>query len=194
MKNISKNWRLMTNGPGMRNVSRASPQTKPQVAKVFWFFFSKKNALACLPVALLLMGAATSHDATVALTTQPGSALETIATTLSADDLKQSRASGDTPVMLVGSAHLSTTRGTQAALFVQVQSASFCGSAGCSTSAYLKKGSAWQKILDSISGPIKVSRQTHGGMHDLLVHGHDRFVWNGTAYADTLPVPKMSVK
>ena len=154
----------------------------------------KSPLLRYLPMTLLLAAAAPSHDATVALTTQPGSALETIATTLSADDLKQSRASGDTPVLLVGSAHLSTSRGMQAALFVQVQSASFCGSAGCSTTAYLKKGGSWQKILDSISGPIKVSPKTHGGMHDLLVHTHDRFVWNGSAYADTLPVPKVVIK
>ena len=130
----------------------------------------------------------------MALTTQPGSALETIATTLSADDLKQARASGDTPVLLVGSARLSTNRAMQAALFVQVQSASFCGSAGCSTSAYLKKGGTWTKILDSISGPIKLSPLVHGGMHDLLVHAHDRFIWTGTAYADTLPVPNVTLK
>ena len=154
----------------------------------------KYKRIGCLSLAILLAAAASSHDATVTLTTQPGSALEATATELSAADLKQSRASGDTPVLLVGSARLSTTRGTPAALFVQVQSASFCGSAGCSTSAYLKKGSAWKKVLDSISGPIKVSRQSHAGMHDLLVHGHDRFVWNGTSYADTLPVPKVSVK
>jgi hypothetical protein len=137
----------------------------------------------------VLLGAAAPHDATVVLTTQPGSRLETIATELSASDLKQSRASGDAPVLLVGSAKLSTSRAMPAALFVQVQSAAFCGSAGCSTSAYLKKGDGWRKILDSISGPIKVSARVHGGMHDLLVHAHDRFVWNGTSYVDTLPVP-----
>jgi hypothetical protein len=31
-------------------------------------------------------------------------------------------------------------------------------------------------------------------MHDLLVHGHDRWIWNGTAYADTLPVPDVKLK
>jgi hypothetical protein len=139
----------------------------------------------------LLLGAAAPRDATVVLTTQPGSALETIATDLSADDLKQSRASGDTPVLLVGSAKLATNHATPAALFVQVQSAAFCGSAGCSTSVYLKKGSGWTKVLDSISGPIKVSVHAHGGMHDLMVHAHDRFVWNGSSYVDTLPVPKV---
>ncbi len=122
--------------------------------------------------------------ATVALTTQPGSALETTATRLVASDLKQSRSAGDPPVMLVGSANLSVKPGP-AALFVQVQSADFCGSAGCSTSAYVQNGGdaksgGWTKVLDSISGPIKVSRRSHHGMYDLLVHGTDRWIWNGT--------------
>jgi hypothetical protein len=141
----------------------------------------------------LFLAAAAPRDRTVVLTTQPGSELETIATQLSADDLKQSRAAGDTPVLLVGSARLATARGAQDALFVQVQSAAFCGSAGCSTSVYLKRGGEWNKVLDSISGPIKVSVRVHGGMHDLLVHAHDRFIWNGSAYADTLPVPKVNL-
>ena len=131
-------------------------------------------------------------DATVALTTQPGSALETTATQLVASDLKQSRSAGDPPVMLVGSARLSV-KPAPAALFVQVQSADFCGSAGCSTSAYVRHGEGWTKVLDSISGPIKVSHRSHHGMYDLLVHGKDRWVWTGTAYADTLPVPAVDL-
>ena len=135
---------------------------------------------------------AASTDATVALTTQPGSELETTATRLVSADLKQSRSAGDPPVMLVGSARLSV-KPAPAALFVQVQSADFCGSAGCSTSAYLKNGDDWTKVLDSISGPIKVSRRSHHGMYDLLVHGKDRWVWNGTAYTDTLPSPDVDL-
>ena len=147
----------------------------------------------------LLLAAAAPHtaapgDATVALTTQPGSALETTAMQLVSADLKQARGQGDQPVMLVGSAHLSTSAATPAALFVQVQSASFCGSAGCSTSVYVKHGAGWTKVMDSISGPIKVSRRNHHGMRDLLVHGHDRWTWNGTAYADTLPTPDVDLR
>ncbi len=145
----------------------------------------KRAPAAALP-------AESSTDATVALTTQPGSELETTATRLVAGDLRQSRSAGDPPVMLVGSARLSVKAGP-AALFVQVQSADFCGSAGCSTSAYLKNGADWTKVLDSISGPIKVSRRSHQGMYDLLVHGRDRWVWNGTAYADTLPDPAVDL-
>ncbi len=147
-------------------------------------------------LALLLgfpfLAAASSHHApagaAVTLTAQPGSALEQTATELVAADLAQARKAGDTPLMLVGSARLSTEPG-RAALFVQVQSASFCGSAGCSTSVYLGHHGHWTKVLDSISGPIKVSPRTHQGMHDLLVHGTDRFVWDGQMYRDTLPAP-----
>ncbi len=148
------------------------------------------------PAILLLLSlaaAAPSTDQTIALTTQPGSALETTAKQLVAGDLTQSRSTGDPPVMLVGSAHLST-HGGPAALFVQVQSASFCGSAGCSTSVYVKRGASWKKVMDSISGPIKLSRSSHRGMHDLLVHGHDRWVWNGSVYADTLPTPDIDLR
>jgi hypothetical protein len=147
-----------------------------------------------LAAALVILGAASPNDAAVTLTTQPGSALEATATKLVQGDLKQSSSEGDPPVMLVGSARLSTRAAVPAALFVQVQSASFCGSAGCSTSVYLKRGGGWKKVLDSISGPIKVSRVSHGGMHDLLVHGKDRWVWTGGVYADTLPTPDVDLK
>ena len=148
----------------------------------------------CLLGIVGVLCAASPYDAPVTLTTQPGSALEATALQLTAGDLKQSKSEGDPPVMLVGSAYLSIHRAVPAALFVQVQSASFCGSAGCSTSIYLKRGADWQKVMDSISGPIKVSRRVHGGMHDLLVHGKDRWVWTGTAYADTLPTPNVDLK
>ena len=142
----------------------------------------------------LLLAAAAPNDTTVALTTQPGSALETTAMRLVLADLKQSRSEGDPPVLLVGSARLSTNARAPAALFVQVQSASFCGSAGCSTSVYVKHGDGWPKVMDSISGPIKLSRRSHHGMHDLLVHGRDRWVWSGTTYADTLPTPDVDLR
>jgi hypothetical protein len=165
--------------------ARVATGADRRMQKFFASFFQKRS-----PFLFLLLCAAAPTDATVTLTTQPGSALETIATQLSADDLKQSRASGDSPVLLVGSARLAVDKSGPAALFVQVQSAAFCGSAGCSTSVYIKHGGTWTKILDSISGPIKVSPRIHGGMHDLLIHSHDRFVWNGSTYADTLPVPQ----
>jgi hypothetical protein len=158
-------------------------------------FFGKREARNLVLLALLVCGAAQAGEAgaTVALTTQPGSTLETTAKELVSADLKQAAGSGDTPVLLVGSARLSAHGGAPA-LFVQVQSASFCGSAGCSTSVYLKRGAGWKKVMDSISGPIKVSGRSHHGMHDLMLHAGDRWVWNGSAYIDTLPTPAIDLR
>jgi hypothetical protein len=170
--------------------------------KVFWFFFLKKNrssffekkeAKKLLLLFALASGMAVSPEgALVTLTTQPGSALEATAKKLVGGDLRQSSREGAPPVLLVGSAALSTHKAPQA-LFVQVQSASFCGSAGCSSSVYVKQRHGWRKVMDSISGPIRVSPRSHHGMHDLLVHGGDRWVWTGTAYADTLPTPAVDL-
>jgi hypothetical protein len=132
----------------------------------------------------------------VTLTTQPGSRLEHDAATLMAEDLAAAKAAHEQPVMLVGSARLGG-RSAPAALFVQVQSATLCGSAGCSTSVFVRgAGSAhgWKRVLDSVSGPIKVAAGMHHGMHDLLVHGTDRWIWSGSAYADTLPAPGVNLK
>ncbi len=129
----------------------------------------------------------------VALTTQPGSTLERDASRLMAEDINSARQAKEEPVMLVGSAHLAVGGGP-AALFVQVQSASLCGSAGCSTSVFVKHGHGWKRVLDSVSGPIKEAPGTHHGMHDLLVHGTDRWVWNGDVYTDTLPAPGINLK
>jgi hypothetical protein len=151
------------------------PDTKKE-----WSFLKKRTKKLLLPGLLTLICAAPELGV-VTLTTQPGSAL------------KQSRSDGDPPLMLVGSARLETSPGP-AALFVQVQSASFCGSAGCSTSIYLKRGKTWKKVMDSISGPISVAATTHHGMHDLMLHGGDRWVWTGSTYADTLPTPNIDLR
>ena len=123
---------------------------------------------------------------TVILTQQPGTALDQAARQLNAEDLAGAARRHEQPVVLIGSAPLSGRHG-EAALFVQVQSASLCGSAGCSTSVYLKRGPDWDKVLDSVSGPIKVLATIHGGMHDLVVGDKDRWVWAGDGYRDTLP-------
>jgi hypothetical protein len=163
------------------------PDTKKE-----WSFLKKRTKKLLLPGLLTLICAAPELGV-VTLTTQPGSALEATAKKLVASDLKQSRSDGDPPLMLVGSARLATSPGP-AALFVQVQSASFCGSAGCSTSIYLKRGKTWKKVMDSISGPISVAATTHHGMHDLMLHGGDRWVWTGSTYADTLPTPNIDLR
>ncbi|GBQ30408.1 hypothetical protein ACLRDC_06750 [Gluconacetobacter sacchari] len=123
----------------------------------------------------------------VTLAQQPGGALDQAARALNAHDLAAAARRGDTPVVLVGSAPLSAHAG-DTALFVQLQSADLCGSAGCATSVYLRRDRRdWVKVLDSISGPIALSRHSHGGMRDLIVDRTDRWVWNGTTYRDTMP-------
>lgn len=123
----------------------------------------------------------------VILAQQPGGALDQAARALNEADLAAAMRKGDTPVVLVGSAPLSTHAG-DTALFVQLQSANLCGSAGCATSVYLRRDRHdWVKVLDSVSGPIALSHRSHGGMRDLIVDSTDRWVWNGTTYRDTMP-------
>ncbi len=122
----------------------------------------------------------------VILTQQPGTALDAAARQLNAEDIAGAEKRRETPIVLIGSAPLSTDHG-DTALFVQTQSASLCGSAGCSTSVYLRHDGRWIKVLDSVSGPIKVLATSSGGMHDLVVGDKDRWTWSGSAYHDTLP-------
>ncbi len=148
--------------------------------------------LASLPAAATEARHRHHHPASVAaarpviLTQQPGTTLDTAARELNAEDIAGARKRGETPIVLIGSAPLSTDHG-DTALFVQTQSASLCGSAGCSTSVYLRHDGHWIKVLDSVSGPIKVLATSSGGMHDLVVGDKDRWTWFGQAYHDTLP-------
>ena len=127
----------------------------------------------------------------VVLQSAPGTALDAAARTLAAHDIADSTAHGQQALVLIGSAPLSTRRSVPAALFVQLQSAPLCGSAGCATSVYLDRHGDWRKVLDSVSGPITVLRTEHGHMHDLLVGKNDRWVWSGRAYRDTLVAPAL---
>ncbi|MFT9458904.1 MAG: hypothetical protein ABF611_05020 [Acetobacter orientalis] len=121
----------------------------------------------------------------VIMTNQPGSALEAEARTLNSDDMAAAARHHETPLLLIGSAPLSDG-GKNIALFVQVQAASLCGSAGCSTDVYLKDGKGWTKILDAVSGPISLLPTKHEGLRDILVDTSDRWVWKNGAYQDTL--------
>lgn len=121
----------------------------------------------------------------VIMTHQPGSALEAEARKLNSDDMAAAARHHENPLLLIGSAPLSEG-GKNMALFVQVQSASLCGSAGCSTDVYLKDGNGWAKILDAVSGPISLLPTQHGGLRDILVDTSDKWVWKNGAYQDTL--------
>jgi hypothetical protein len=124
----------------------------------------------------------------VVLTAQPGTSLDADARRAVAQDLAAASRAGDRPLLLVGSALLGGPK-DRPALFVQIQSARECGSAGCNTSVHLFRQQRWQRVVDTVSGPIVVDTQRHGGMRDLIVNGNDRWVWNGRAYADSRPAP-----
>lgn len=121
----------------------------------------------------------------VILSQQPGTELDKQARKLAAEDIATSRRHKEEPLVLIGSAPLSTKKG-DVALFIELQSAALCGSAGCSTDVYLHKDQDWVKILDSVSGQISVLPTSHLGMYDLLVDGSDRWVWDGNTYQDTI--------
>jgi hypothetical protein len=129
----------------------------------------------------------------VTVTPQPNTEIDSTARSIVADELARALAGGDAPLVLVGQARLGRPK-DQPALFIQLQSARECGSAGCSTSVYLRRGNAWAVVLDSVGGVIKVDSVRHGGMRYLLVDGDGRWVWNGSTYRDTRPAAKIDLK
>lgn len=132
------------------------------------------------------------HGSPVILSRQSGTAQDHAARMLNAEDMQDATRHGETPLVLVGSAPLSSAaRHGDSALFVQLQSARLCGSAGCSTSVYLRHDRAWRKLLDSVSGPIRVMKESHGGMYDLMVGRNDRWIWDGHVYQDSLAAPSL---
>ncbi|MFT8688486.1 MAG: hypothetical protein ABF714_13595 [Novacetimonas hansenii] len=141
-------------------------------------------AMAVCPWPIMGAHAGPDRGATVILAQHPGTELDRQAHLLQAQDLGDAHARGEHPVVLTASGPLSDHPGDMA-LFVQLQSPSLCGSAGCSTSVFLRRGTRWTQVLDSLSGPVRIMPQAHGGMHDLVVDDGDRWIWNGTTYADT---------
>lgn len=131
-----------------------------------------------------------AYPAPIILAAHPGTALDRDARTLNEDDLADAAKHHDYPVVLVGSAPLSSKKGDEA-LFVQLQSARLCGSAGCTTSVYLRHNNNWTTVLDSVNGDISVLGTNHRGMRDLQVGRNDRWIWDGTQYQDTLNSPAM---
>ena len=140
---------------------------------------------------LMLLGAAPAPEP-VPLHARPGSPLDATARQLVARDLAESKRAGDRPLVLVGSATLGR-KGQSPALFVQLQSARECGSAGCSTSVWLQRGRAWERVLDGVAGKLSVSEHRTRGMADLLT-GNARYVWTGREYEDARPAPKIDLR
>ena len=148
-------------------------------------------ALAATLLPMQVLASATGSGPVV-LAAQPGTSLDQSARSLEAHDIAQSVAHGEQPLVLIGSARLSTRHAAPAALFVQLQSAALCGSAGCDTSVFLDHLGEWHRVLDSVSGPITVLPHWHGHMHDLMVGTNDRWIWAADAYRDTVSAPQLT--
>jgi hypothetical protein len=129
---------------------------------------------------------------TVMLKAAPGTALDRTARALVAQEMGDP-ARAQSALLLIGTATLGGTRDSQV-LFVQAQSPEECGSAGCSTSAYIARGGTWARVLDSVSGRVVADARRTKGMRDLLVGDGQRYVWNGTHYANAAPAPPVDLK
>ena len=140
-------------------------------------------AIAALAVMLVSPVAFAAREA-VTLAPQPGSELEKAARELNADELARALQAQDAPLVLVGEVQLGGAK-MGPALFVQLQSERECGSAGCATTAYIRRDSHWVVILDSIGGSIEADSVRHAGMRDLVVDRTNRWEWNGKRYVQT---------
>lgn len=151
--------------------------------------------ISAVAVAAMLAGAAPAlaGRAPLALRAQPGTELDRVARQLAAQDLAEAAGAGETPLVLVDAARLGRP-GERPVLFVQLQSPRECGSAGCSTSAYVFKRQGWRKVLDAVSGPVLVDDASHKGMRDLIVHERDRWIWDGAAYGAAKPAPDVDLR
>jgi hypothetical protein len=141
----------------------------------------------------------------VALSAQPGTELDRTARQLVATELADAQRAGETPLLLVAAARLADRPAhdgpahdrpahDRPALFVQLQSARECGSAGCSISVHYFTNGKWRRVLDAVSGTILVDMTAHGGMRDLIANDRDRWVWNGRAYVNRHPAPEIDLK
>ena len=120
----------------------------------------------------------TTDGAPVELAAQPGSEADKLARQLMALEIARTYAEGADPLVLVGMGRLNDV---DELLFVQLQSPRECGSAGCSTVSFRYEGDQWIRIMDTVSGTVRISQSRHHGMPDLIVNGN-RLVWDGTKY------------
>jgi hypothetical protein len=160
-----------------------------------FYFLALPLVFATIPVTSqpVFAAAMTRHVAhvqagePVTLAPRPGTPLDAAARQLVGHDVAESSRAGNPPLILTGSASLGVAS-DRPALFVQLQSARDCGSAGCETTVYVWRQGAWQKVLDGFGGPVTAGPHRTRGMAD-LVTDKVRYAWNGSAYKDTRPEP-----
>lgn len=141
---------------------------------------------------LLLCAAAPVTSGLVAMREQPGTPLDKTARALIADDLAEAKAAKDKPLLLVGQAQLGAAT-DRPALFIQLQSARECGSAGCSTVVFTWVSGQYVRVLDGLSGPVTAGPGRHRGMADLMT-ARDTYAWDGHQYVDTHPAPAINLR
>jgi hypothetical protein len=120
----------------------------------------------------------TTDGAPVELAASPGSDADKLARQLMAHELERDRQHGENPLVLVGMGRLNDS---DEMLFVQLQSAGDCGSAGCNTVSFRFMGGRWVRVMDSI-GSVRIGASSHHGMLDLIVQDADRLTWDGQKY------------
>lgn len=123
----------------------------------------------------------TTDGAPVELAASSGSEADRLARQLMAREIERARAYGEDPLVLVGMGRLNDR---DELLFVQLQSAGECGSAGCSIVSFRYTGDRWTKIMDTVGGTVRISTSHHRGMPDLIVEDGNRFIWDGAKYRD----------
>jgi len=128
----------------------------------------------------------------IVLRAQPGTEADRIGRQLMAREIAKSAQSGEPPSLLVATARLGKSRDSDL-LFVQIQSPRDFGSAGCDTASFRLSEGKWVRILDTVSGTIRVSTTRHKGMRDLIVQETDRRIWDGQKYANTVPIPPVDL-
>jgi hypothetical protein len=122
----------------------------------------------------------TTDGAPVELVAHPGSEADRVARQLMAREIERARANGEHPLVLVGMGRLNDM---DELLFVQIQSAGECGSAGCSTISFRNVNGQWTRVMDTVGGRVRISSLQHHGMPDLIVDGN-RLMWDGAKYGN----------
>lgn len=107
----------------------------------------------------------TTDGAPVELAASPGSEADRLARQLMAREIERDRQHGENPLVLVGMGRL---RETDEMLFVQLQSAGDCGSAGCNTVAFQFTRGRWVRVMDTV-GSVRIGASTHHGRPDVIV-------------------------
>ena len=87
----------------------------------------------------------------------PGSEADRLARQLMAHELERDRQDGENPLVLVGMGRLNET---DEMLFVQLQSAGDCGSAGCNTVSFRFTRGRWVRVMDTV-GSVRMGAASY---------------------------------